>query len=100
MTKFYWADLTKIACPFGMLDKDTQKRLSNCENVQWFNGNKWMDTVSVFDPEHTYRQKPGPKKVTVYLYRQTNGMIYATTHADSIRVAVGSAEIAIEEDEQ
>lgn len=96
-------NLTEIDCPFGMLDKDTQARLERCVDVQKFNGSDWVSTLPVFYPERTYRKKPLPKTVTVYLYK-SGGDIIADTEAPRDYYPSGkliaTREIVLEEDEE
>ena len=68
MERYHFDDLTKINCPFGLLDKDTQKRLKEWPHgVEWFNAigehSAWAwaqgQLEDIFQ-SITYRAKPAP----------------------------------------
>lgn len=99
MKKLHFDDLTKIDRPFGMLDEDTQKRLKNCGRVQRFTGSEWVETTFALHPQRTYRQKPVPKTVTVYIY-EYNDTIFADLARSHRYPLIATGEIAIEEDEE
>jgi hypothetical protein len=59
--KLHFDDLTKITCPFGMLDDDTRKRLLEWEHGwEFFSFVDWRDhyTNCPTLPGTTYRAKP------------------------------------------
>ena len=69
MTKLHFEDLTKITCPFGMLDDDTQQRLKACEEVESFEGYGWYyKPYPRFSPYRVYRAKPQPKRLVSWLH--------------------------------
>lgn len=82
MTKLHFDDLTKITCPFGMLDDDTQQRLMDCED-RWLGINitvLWRDNI-------TYRAKPKPKRVVTWVqWDSTWGAFEAETLDEAKRV--------------
>lgn len=77
--KLHFDDLTKINCPFGMLDGDTQERLKACGDVEYFSyGEEWRSRELPFvtvSPNITYRQKPKPKMITEFAhYHEAEGL--------------------------
>lgn len=63
MDKLHYEDLTKITCPFGLLDSDTQDRLKTCWEIEWFDDGDWrkVNTRTYgFGSYMTYREKPKP----------------------------------------
>lgn len=53
-------NLYKIEKPFGLLDKETQDALRECEDVEFYGSfGEWCPTVpGDFNPSTTYRCKP------------------------------------------
>lgn len=80
MTKLHFEDLTKITCPFGMLDDDTQERLMDCDETQYFMAS-WLDRkIPVLWCDNvTYRAKPKPKRVVTWLLSDEGGWCFYPT---------------------
>lgn len=63
MTKLHFEDLTKITCPFGMLDDDTRERLKECDEIEFFDGCAWHTlAMRIVHPHSVYRAKTKPKR--------------------------------------
>ena len=67
MTKLHFEDLTQITCPFGMLDDDTQERLMDCDETEFWNDGRWNETTGFKFQYLTYRAKPKPKRLVTWL---------------------------------
>ena len=67
MTKLHFEDLTQITCPFGMLDDDTQERLMDCDETEFWNDGRWNETTGFKFQYLTYRAKPKPKRVVTWV---------------------------------
>ena len=67
MTKLHFEDLTKITCPFGMLDDDTQERLKACGETEFWNDGRWNDGKCFAYQYLTYRAKPKPQRLVTWV---------------------------------
>lgn len=82
MTKLHFDDLTKITCPFGMLDDDTQRRLDDHVDaggaIEGWRDCGWsLCGNGIWDKYITYRAKPQPKRPTTWV--QFGGYVYRIT---------------------
>ena len=73
MTKLHFDDLTKITCPFGMLDDDTQRRLDDHVDaggaIEGWRDCGWsLCGNGIWDKYITYRAKPQPKRLVSWLH--------------------------------
>ena len=92
MTKLQFEDLTQIACPFGMLDDDTQERLKACGRVEFYSiSGEWIYLQKpTWESNITYRAKPQPKRVvTWFQWDDTWGVFDTETLGEAKRVQKG-----------
>ena len=84
MTKLHFEDLTKITCPFGMLDDDTQKRLKACDDVESFNGTTgtWVKPAW-WEPSATYRAKPKPRRLVTWVHWDEDDAVCCETRKEA-----------------
>ena len=105
MTKLHFEDLTKITCPFGMLDDDTQERFEDYAilgDVEVFLNGIWQD-----DPYetrsfgYTYRAKPKPKRLVSWVHWDDDDAVCCETRkeADQCLNNYGGYTYRIERDE-
>ena len=72
MTKLHFDDLTKITCPFGMLDDDTQRKLDDHADaggvVEIWRDHGWSVCKYInWDEYLTYRAKPKPQRLVTWM---------------------------------
>ena len=84
MTKLHFDDLTKITCPFGMLDDDTQERLMDCDETQYFMAS-WLDRkIPVLWCDNvTYRAKPKPQRLVTWVHWDEDDAVCCETHKEA-----------------
>lgn len=83
--KLHFDDLTKITCPFGMLDDDTQQRLMDCDAVEKYTDG-WVnnDTNLFWFASTTYRAKLMPKRLVAWVqYDEDNVGLHCESYDEA-----------------
>ena len=90
MNKLHFDDLTKITCPFGMLDYDTQERFyeyaEDCGEIEQWDGFEWMPEKcnAVFFAYRAYRAKPKPKRLVAWVqYDEDNVGLHCESYDEA-----------------
>ena len=84
MTKLHFDDLTKITCPFGMLNDDTQERLRACDDVEVWDGQQWVNNeASAWYCYYTYRAKPKPKRLVTWVHWDEDDAVCCETRKEA-----------------
>ena len=87
MTKLHFEDLTKLTCPFGMLDDDTQERFEDYAilgDVEVFLNGIWQDDpYETRNFGYTYRAKPKPQRLVTWVHWDEDDAVCCETRKEA-----------------